>query len=76
MENTDFSFKATFTLHVLVLISYDDGWFTSIKPHILSNKHSLKISGLTRAFPGGRVAHPKGQNEEENDKDLRKIKNN
>ena len=25
-----------------------------------------KISGVARAFPGGRVAHPAGQNEEEN----------
>ena len=23
-------------------------------------------SGVARAFPGGRVAHPEGQNEEEN----------
>ena len=23
-------------------------------------------SGVARAFPGGRLAHPKGQNEEEN----------
>ena len=24
-------------------------------------------SGIARAFPGGRVAHPEGQNEEENE---------
>ena len=24
------------------------------------------ISGVARAFPGGRLAHPEGQNEEEN----------
>ena len=24
------------------------------------------ISGVARAFPGGRVAHPEGQNEDEN----------
>ena len=24
------------------------------------------FSGVARAFPGGRVAHPEGQNEEEN----------
>ena len=30
-------------------------------------------SGVARAFPGGRLAHPEGQNEEEN-KSLRKNK--
>ena len=25
----------------------------------------VTISGVARAFPGGRVAHPEGQNEEE-----------
>ena len=25
-----------------------------------------EISGVARAFPGGRLAHPEGQNEEEN----------
>ena len=34
------------------------------------------ISGVARAFPGGRVAHPEGQNEEENEKSLRKSKKN
>ena len=29
-------------------------------------------SGVARAFPGGRVAHPESQNEEENEKSLRK----
>ena len=24
------------------------------------------VSGVARTFPGGRVAHPEGQNEEEN----------
>ena len=27
---------------------------------------SFLISGVARAFPGGRLAHPEGQNEEEN----------
>ena len=31
-------------------------------------------SGVARAFPGGRHAHPEGQNEEENEKSLRKSK--
>ena len=26
---------------------------------------SLLINGVTRAFPGGRIAHPEGQNEKE-----------
>ena len=33
-------------------------------------------SGVARAFPGGRVAHPEGQNEEENAKNLRKNRKN
>ena len=28
------------------------------------------ISGVARAFPGGRLAHPEGQNEEENEKKI------
>ena len=31
-------------------------------------------SGVARAFPGGQLAHPEGQNEEENEKSLRKNK--
>ena len=31
-------------------------------------------SGVARAFPGGRLAQPEGQNEEENEKSLRKNK--
>ena len=27
---------------------------------------TIVSSGVARAFPGGRVAHPEGQNEEEN----------
>ena len=33
-----------------------------------------RSSGVARAFPGGRLAHPEGQNEEENEKSLRKSK--
>ena len=29
------------------------------------------LSGVARAFPGGRVANPEGQNEEENKENLR-----
>ena len=29
------------------------------------------FSGVTRAFPGERLAHPEGQNEEENEKSLK-----
>ena len=32
------------------------------------------ISSAARAFPGGRFAHPEDQNEEENEKNLSKIK--
>ena len=31
-------------------------------------------SGVARAFPGGRLAHPESQNEEENEKNLRRSK--
>ena len=31
-------------------------------------------SGIARAFPGGRLVHPEGQNEEENEKSWRKNK--
>ena len=30
-------------------------------------------SGVARAFPSGRVAHPEGQNEEENEQSLRNL---
>ena len=33
---------------------------------MLYRQHKSTGSGVARAFPGGRVAHPKGQNEEEN----------
>ena len=36
----------------------------------------LKCSGIARAFPGGRLAHLEGQNEEENEWSLRKNKKN
>ena len=31
-----------------------------------THKFSEVLSGVARAFPGGRLAHPEGQNEEEN----------
>ena len=34
------------------------------------------FSGVTRAFPGGPIAYPEGQNEEEKEKTLRKNKKN
>ena len=33
---------------------------------------SVDVSGVARAFPGGRTAHLVGQNEEENEEKLRK----
>ena len=36
----------------------------------------LSISGVARACPGGRVAYPEGQNEEENEESLRENKKN
>ena len=35
-----------------------------------------KSSGVARAFPGGRLSHPEGQNEEENEKSFRNNKKN
>ena len=37
---------------------------------------SKRYSSVARAFPGGRVAHPEGQNEEENEETLRKNTSN
>ena len=37
----------------------------SFSVHTRMNKHRRR-SGVARAFPGGRLAHPEGQNEEEN----------
>ena len=37
---------------------------------------STLSSGVARAFPGGRRAHPEGQNEEESEQSLRKNKKN
>ena len=34
------------------------------------------FNGVARALLSGRVAHPEGQNKEENEKKLRKIKEN
>ena len=36
----------------------------------------IKFSGVARAFPGGRAAHPENQIEEENEEKLRKIGEN
>ena len=33
---------------------------------IFMHNSEVQGSGVARAFPGGRVAHPEGQNEEEN----------
>ena len=41
---------------------------------ILSKTPLHNTSGVARAFPGGQVAHPESQNEEENEKSLRKNK--
>ena len=35
------------------------------KKQMESNSNEA-VSGVARAFPGGRLAHPEGQNEEEN----------
>ena len=40
-----------------------------------TSENIMHTSGVARAFSGGR-AHPEGQNEEENEKSLRKNKKN
>ena len=44
--------------------------------HRMAKTSLCTSSGVARAFRGGRLAHPEGQNEEENDKNLRKSKKN
>ena len=46
---------------------------TTNKKEKQTNKNTL-FSGVARVFRGGRVAHPESQNEEENEKSLRKNK--
>ena len=41
-----------------VFLSIQSPWRAAGDPRL--------ASGVARAFPGGRVAHPEGQNEEEN----------
>ena len=50
-------------------LTWIGSWWLEIWPH-----EYLISSGVARAFPGGRVAHPESQNEEENEKSLRKNK--
>ena len=65
------------------LVSTCQSWETSSGKHwqggIGPISAGLWVSGVARAFPGGRLAHPEGQNEEENktvwgkiDRNLRK----
>ena len=51
---------------------------TTTRPNFIKNGtlFSFEISGVARAFPGGQLAHPEGQNKEENEKRLRKSKKN
>ena len=37
-----------------------------LKKGVLRAAHTRTTSGVARAFPGGQLAHPEGQNEEEN----------
>ena len=60
----------------VVLLQVEMRNFTRISPE--SSTTSTAIcktragSGVARAFPGGRAAHPEDQNEEENEEKLRK----
>ena len=64
----------------MIWYDIDMQWLVSL--HVKSMQLSLifwqhfgvKHSGVARAFPGGQLAHPEGQNEEENNKSLRKNK--
>ena len=44
----------------------------SIQYSLFYGASKVKSSGVARASPGGRLAHPEGQNEEENKSSLRK----
>ena len=46
------------------------------EPSTLQKEEITMYSGVASAFPGGRVAHPEGQNEEEKEQSLRKNKKN
>ena len=54
-------------------ISDDSKYSNTIRDgyYYLQQDHAI-ISGVARAFPGGRAAHPEDQNEEENEENLRK----
>ena len=47
--------------------------FKFLKKHREKEEDS---SSVARAFPGGRLAHPESQNEEENEQNLRKYNKN
>ena len=42
----------------------------------MNGRYLETVSGVARAFPGGRAAHPEDQNEEENEENLRKNERN
>ena len=51
-------------------------FFSKLKANQIDVRQVTLFSGVARAFPGGRVAHPEGQNEEENKWSMRKNKKN
>ena len=66
-------------MEVFDLALNDISWFIKSEANQFTYKHhdiiimtqnyflrDAYISGVSRAFPGGRLAHPEGQNEEEN----------
>ena len=76
-----FSAKFPIGLHVILQIQikkFENDCYIMWKIILTENpsRCNLTPSGVARAFPGGRAAHPENQNEEENEKSLRKNKIN
>ena len=62
-----------FKYQCIYIVLHKHNIATIVGPTAYCNKHITlsctykhNNSGVARAFPGGRVAHPEGQNEEEN----------
>ena len=54
-----------------ILIKFSAFYINLPKIHPIYVIWAPSSSGVARAFPGGQLAHPEGQNEEENEKSLR-----
>ena len=62
------------TVHYRFLIWVKFVWFQTISSRFCAIHLSFLHSGIARAFQGGRLAHPEGQNEDKNVESLMKNK--